>query len=260
VRIIERCEHKYQIDSPKLYQVRNQILACRMELDNYSRNGPYYVRSLYFDSDDYHSLYENLGGCWGRIKLRIRSYCEEPSDRISVELKTKRGNHSIKYSTFISYSCYETFIKTRHFPKNNNPVLIEFERLVHLRNFQPKVLIEYNREGLRSQSGSNLRITFDTNIRSAPASELFPKRQTFRTHYTKGAILEIKCMGRQPRWLSQCVQQHGLKWIANSKYVQSISLRPDVLKRSAAQLMMPVQTPKDQRQIQDSRYGTTANI
>ena len=55
MRIIERCEHKYQIDSPKLYQVRNQILTCRMELDNYSRNGPYYVRSLYFDSDDYHS-------------------------------------------------------------------------------------------------------------------------------------------------------------------------------------------------------------
>lgn len=261
MRVIERCEHKYLLETTQLYQVRNHIAACSMELDNFSRDGPYYVRSLYFDTDDYHSVNENLGGFWGRIKLRIRSYSPEPSDRLSVELKTKRGNHSLKYSTFITYSSYQTFMETRHFPPNDNPVLIEFERLVHLRNLRPKVIIEYDRQGLRTERVDNLRITFDTNIRSAAAADLFPERPIFRTHYGRGAILEIKCMGLQPRWLSSCVQQYGLKWVANSKYMQSIALaRPDLVKPSAALLRMPMGVSAQQRIYVSGSYESTTHF
>jgi len=241
VRVTQRYEHKYRLDTTKIYQVRNQILASGLERDYYSQEQPYFVRSLYFDTDNYHSFLENRGGFFSRVKLRIRSYSPTPADPLSVEIKTKIGNQSLKYSTFIAHGWYDTFMETKHFPVNDNPVLIEFERLVHLLALKPKVIIEYEREGLRTGRAANLRITIDREIRSAAADELFPEAPSFRTHYGKGAILEIKCSGKQPRWLSQCVQEHGLQWVANSKYVQSIGLsRPDLVTGSASLLRMPV--------------------
>ncbi len=241
MRITQRYEHKYRLETPQVYQVRSQILASGLDRDYYSKEQPYFVRSLYFDTDDYRSFYENRDGFLNRVKLRIRSYSPIPADPLSVELKTKSGDLSVKYSAFISYDWYCTFMETRHFPANDSPVLIEFERLLHLLALKPKVIIEYEREGLRSSHAANLRITIDREIRSAAAAELFPRAPSFRVHYGKGALLEIKCSGKQPRWLSQCVREHGLKWVANSKYVQSIALsRPDVAAGCAGLLRMPV--------------------
>ncbi len=236
-----RYETKYRLSYPKLFQVRNDIAVSQMELDYYSREHPYLVRSLYFDSNDYRAYYENLGGFWGRTKLRIRSYSEEPSDILSVELKTKFGNKSIKYSTFIPFVWYQEFMGTGHFPQNNDLVLNEFERLVHLRMLKPKVLIQYQREGFRSKTSSSLRITFDSQVKSVSASELFPVKPIFRYHRRGEVILEIKCLPKQPLWVNRCAKKHGLKWVANSKYVQSIELsRPDVVTAAAKYREMPL--------------------
>jgi len=241
VRKTIRYETKYRLSYPQLSQVRNDIAVSQMQLDYYSREHSYLVRSLYFDSDDYHAYYENLSGSWGRIKLRIRSYSEEPSDNLSVELKTKFGNKSIKYSTFIPFVWYQEFMDTGHFPKNNNPVLIEFERLVYLRMLKPKVLIQYQREGFRSETSPSLRITFDSQVKSVDASDLFPAKPIFRNHRRGEVILEIKCLPKQPLWVNRCVKKHGLKWVANSKYVQSIELsRPDVVTAAADYRGMPL--------------------
>ena len=132
MRITQRYEHKYRLETPQVYQVRSQILASGLDRDYYSKEQPYFVRSLYFDTDDYHSFYENRDGFLNRVKLRIRSYSPIPADPLSVELKTKSGDLSVKYSAFISYDWYCTFMETRHFPANDSPVLIEFERLLHL--------------------------------------------------------------------------------------------------------------------------------
>jgi len=255
VRITQRYEHKYWLDTAKAYQVRSQILASGLEYDYYSQERPYFVRSLYFDTDTYHSFFENRGGFLNRVKLRIRSYSPVPGDPLSVELKTKTGNQSIKYSTFIPYDWYCAFMETKHFPHSDDPVLIEFERLVHLFALKPKVIIEYEREGLRSSRTSNLRITIDKAIRSAAAAELYPKAPAFRVHYGKGEILEIKLSGRQPRWLSLCVQEQGLQWVANSKYAQSVGLcQPDVLVSSTSPLRLPVGAPAA---AADTGLGTT---
>ncbi|HKM16771.1 MAG: polyphosphate polymerase domain-containing protein [Firmicutes bacterium] len=260
MRVTQRYEYKYRLDTAKIYPVRYQILASGLERDYYSKERPYFVRSLYFDTDDYHSLFENRGGLCSRVKLRIRSYSPIPADPLSVELKTKAGNFSLKYSTFISCAWYETFMETGHFPANDDPVLIEFERLVHLLALKPKVIIEYEREGLRPRRASNLRITIDRGIRSAAAGELFPAAPAFRVHYGRGVILEIKSLGKQPRWLNQCVREHGLRWVANSKYVQSIALsRPDVIAGSSSLLRMPVGGLAADARIGLGKFRTTSN-
>lgn len=214
---------KYRVTPHSYYQLISELKASQMEPDYYSRKKPYVVRSLYFDSIDYAAYQENENGCRSRIKLRIRSYSEEPSDSLSVEIKAKEGSKTIKYSTFITYSWYLHFMEHYHFPKNNDPVLIEFERLVHLKMWRPKVLIQYRRDGYRSKTSPDLRITFDHKVCSTNVQELFPKEQFFRDHNPYAIILEIKYLKEQPEWLSSFVHRHGLKWVANSKYAQSIT-------------------------------------
>ena len=70
MRITKRHEYKYHLQLAQIYQVRNEILGLDMELDEYSRDTGYVVRSLYFDTEDYRICQDNMGGLWGRVKLR----------------------------------------------------------------------------------------------------------------------------------------------------------------------------------------------
>lgn len=207
-----------------------------MEADIHSREQAYLVRSLYFDDGDYQAYRDNLAGAWGRVKLRIRTYLPYPNDRLSVELKSKKGGLTIKHSTFISFAWYEHFMTDYRFPVNNNPVLIEFERQVLLNNLRPKVIVQYHRHGFRSRRSGDLRITFDHGVCSMWSKELFPANCFFRQHMPGNVVLEIKHTGRQPLWVRDLVQKQGLHWIANSKYAQSIErARPDVFYPALAQ-------------------------
>ncbi len=232
-----RFELKYHIPFQQYLAIRNALVPY-MKQDEYTQpSGRYIVRSLYYDSDDYQAYYEKIGGDYGRIKLRIRSYSDKASEAglLKVELKTKFGTSMEKYSTFVTREDYEYFLAKNHWPKTSDQVLMEFERLYHLRALKPKVLLDYRREGYNCRDGSSLRLTFDHQVKSASSSSLFPDPVFFRNHYGHSTIiLEIKCQGKQPAWLAAIVRQQGLRFIANSKYVQAIEIsRPDVINCTA---------------------------
>lgn len=232
-----RFELKYRI-SPQQYNCVKNALLPYMKLDNYTRvspSGSYLVRSLYFDTFDFKAYHEKMGGDFGRIKIRVRSYTDQESGDLPlrVELKTRRGSAMEKFSTFIPAWSFSEFLKTWHWPDNinkNDPVLVEFERLLHLRTLRPKILVAYQREGFASRSREDLRITLDHHVRSASASTLFPQSPFFRDHHRYTTILEIKCRNQRPAWLTELVKRHSLKVVANSKYTQGIeAVRPDVV-------------------------------
>lgn len=232
-----RFELKYRI-SPWQYNCVKNALQPYMQLDDYTLVSPsdgYLVRSLYFDTFDYKAYHEKMGGDFGRIKIRVRSYTDLESENLPlrVELKTRRGSAMEKFSTFIPAQAFAEFLKTWHWPESidrNDPVLMEFERLLHLRALRPKILVTYQREGFTSRSREDLRITFDHHVRSASASSLFPQNPFFRDHHRHVTILEIKCRNQRPVWLTEIVKRHNLKVVANSKYTQGIEVvRPDVV-------------------------------
>lgn len=206
-----------------------------MQLDPFTsataENG-YLVRSLYFDTPDYQAYFEKISGDCNRVKFRIRTYTKDIEDNptIRVELKVRKGVMMEKHGYFVTASQYQEFMNGWHWPLENNPVLDEFERNLHLKHLQPKILVEYFREGFQSRSREDIRITFDHQVRSASSISLFPKKVFFRLHHPHTIILEIKHYEKQPGWLRNIVQQHGLKIIANSKYAQGIEVaRPDLV-------------------------------
>lgn len=232
-----RFEYKYRLSPAQYYQVRAAIRPY-MKPDNYTLAAPrqqYMVRSLYFDSADLRAYQEKVDGDCDRIKLRIRTYASALRDNpdIRVEMKARKGMSMEKHGSFISPAQYETFMRSRHFPSNTDPVLIEFERYVHLKDLNPLIIVEYRREGFTARAQQGLRMTFDHQVKSACSSTLFPEAPIFRAHQRGIIIFEIKCDKSQPHWMRQLVQTHGLRIMANSKFVQGIEVaRPELVRPS----------------------------
>ena len=221
-----RFELKYQLTYFQYLKLRNAIQPY-MTMDNFTSNQPanrYQVRSLYFDTYDYHSFHQKMSGDCDREKFRLRTYPygEEYLKYVRVELKMRQGNLSIKKSVFVSFDEYCHFMKKRHWKSFNDPITREFERKLLTQHLQPMVLVEYDREGYQTRLKSNLRITFDHRIRSSHAHSLFPDKTFYRYLYPRQVVLEIKFNGSLPLWLENLTRQHGLKVIANSKFTQSI--------------------------------------
>ncbi len=230
-----RFESKYKISRFQYHRVKNALMPF-MQLDPFSIAAPehrYLVRSIYFDTPDYQAYYEKINGNCNRVKFRIRTYSDtlENDPRIRVELKVRKGVIMEKFGYFVTSSQYQEFMNQWHWSMDHNPVLEEVERNFHLKQLQPKVLVEYYREGFQSRSRDDIRITFDHKVRSASAKSLFPDQKVFfRAHHPQSIILEIKHYEKQPYWLRKLAQDHGLKIIANSKYSQGVEVAcPEVV-------------------------------
>jgi len=228
-----RFELKYKLPIQRYHEIRNAMVP-HMEPDEFTMDkNEYLVRSLYFDTHHYQAYHEKINGDFGRIKIRVRAYTDQKSmdAPLRVELKTRRGAAMEKFSSFVPYYAYDEFMRTGHWPETEeSPVLTEFARLYHLRTLRPKLLVQYLREGLVSRRREDLRITFDREVSSCSADEIFPDHSFFRKHHPETLILEIKCKQEQPRWLTSLIRDHGLKVMANSKYTQGVEFsRPDVV-------------------------------
>lgn len=223
---IWRVETKYRLSLRKYFALRNAIIPY-MKPDMYTQRTAtrkYLVRSLYFDTQDYCIYREKVNGNSDRIKLRIRTYGTKAEDNpdIRIELKVRKSNLMEKYGTFVSMKDYQNFIESDHWSDNQDPVLIEFERLVHHWTLQPKTLVQYLREGFQSREKDDVRVTFDHHIASAPANELYPQKISWRRQYEQQVVLEIKHHHKIPSWMLNLIQSYDLKVVANSKFTSSI--------------------------------------
>lgn len=230
-----RVELKYRLN---LFQYQKLRIAIQpyMKTDDFTRTAPekkYLVRSLYFDTYNYSLNYKKISGKSDRVNFRLRTYSEEMNDHgsIRVEIKARNANMIEKYGVFVSNTDYCYFMQHGHWINHVNPILVEFERYLHLRNLRPKVLIGFYREAYEDRMKENLRITFDHKVCSAHADTLFPSIPLFfREHYPLEIVMEIKFKSAQPLWLKKIVLDHGMKLISNSKFSQGIQLaRQDLI-------------------------------
>jgi len=221
-----RFELKYRLTYFQYLKMRNAIQPY-MVLDPYTNaqaEKRYLVRSLYFDTFDYRSFHQKMSGDSDRAKFRFRTYPlgSEYLQYVRVELKLREGNYSIKKSVFVSIDEYRHFMRTRHWLEIDDPITTGFERQMLRQSLQPMVLVEYDREGYQPRLKSNLRVTFDHQVRACHARDLFPKDNIYRFLYPRSVVLEIKFNDTLPNWLEALIKAQGLKIIANSKFSQSI--------------------------------------
>ncbi len=95
-----RHELKYFINAAEVQALRMRLFPV-MEMDSHCKNGPYAIRSLYFDDIYDTAWYEKDSGVMNRDKYRIRIYRYSDAE-IFLERKRKMGDLIQKSSVRIT--------------------------------------------------------------------------------------------------------------------------------------------------------------
>jgi SPX domain protein involved in polyphosphate accumulation len=235
-----RLEYKYLVPLSLMDRLRADLLKY-LDHDGYALKRPnreYTVRSIYLDTHGYRCYYEKLDGLHTRRKYRIRGY-NRPEDNHQIFFEIKH-----KYDNFISKSRAGFYFKDLHEILQNNkntPSLLEkeaddyeyFYYHYQMRRLEPKVLVVYDREPFECKFGSQLRITFDKNLRSKSVDnylQLFDDDKLLDV-YRREFVFEVKFFQVLPQWINRVLGKYDLTRLAVSKYTSSIERQgPAVLR------------------------------
>lgn len=215
--VFKRYEIKYMITPEQKAKVL-EAMKPYMKPDNYGRTA---IRNIYYDTDTYLLIRRSIEKPIYKEKLRIRSYGRaEPDSTVFVELK-KKYKHVV-YKRRISLpekEAMEWLSCEKHCRKHTQiseevDYFLEYYKTLH-----PTVFLSYEREAFYANDGSGFRVTFDDNI-LCRQEDLSLRAEIYGTPilpYGK-TLMEIKCSGGIPLWMTRVLSEEHIYKTSFSKY------------------------------------------
>ena len=215
--VFKRYELKYMLT----LEQKAKVLAAMepyMKLDKYGRTT---IRNIYYDTDTYLLIRRSIEKPAYKEKLRIRSYSRANRDStVFVELKKKYK--SVVYKRRISLpeeEAMEWITGERHCHKhtqiaNEIDYFLDYYKTLH-----PAVFLSYEREAFYARDGSDFRVTFDDNI-LCRQEDLSLESEVYGTPILPEgkALMEIKCSGGIPLWMTEVLSREKIYKTSFSKY------------------------------------------
>lgn len=226
---LARHEWKYILNEARAAQVL-QTFGPYLQQDSFARrnHGRYRIVSLYADSADLALHRATIEGGRDRFKLRIRSYSDDPTAPVFLEIKHRNNAVIAKARCKVPKTILGQVFNGTSVAANtelSDPVVHDefIERLTLLRG-RPMVLVRYTREAHVGLTDSKVRVTFDRNIASAAPTgpEVRFDGNNWRAVPGGGVLLEIKYSGLCPGWIADGIQRLGLRRTSFSKYSKSV--------------------------------------
>ena len=215
--VFKRYELKYMLTTEQ----KERVLAAMksyMKLDQYGRTT---IRNLYFDTDTYLLIRRSMEKPIYKEKLRIRSYHKADADSIVfVELK-KKCKHVV-YKRRISLPEAEAvkWLSGEKHTDKHTQISNEIDYFMeHYATLHPTVFLSYEREAYYAKDGSDFRVTFDDNI-LCRQEDLSLRSEAYGTPILpEGKVLmEIKCSGGIPLWMTEVLSKEKIYKTSFSKY------------------------------------------
>lgn len=216
--IFERVESKYVLTRRQYEEVMNRI-GSRLVPNMFPHSE---ITSIYFDTDDYRLIRTSLEKPAYKEKLRLRSYgIRNDQTAVFMEIKKKYNGVTYKRRQDMTYRDSTDYILFDKMPCDSQ-IMKEID---YLRNkdkqLNPKVLISYSRDSWDGKDGSDLRITFDSNIRfSLNNLLLINKKPENRLTDDNTIVMEIKTITAMPLWLTNILDEMNIYPSNFSKYGQ----------------------------------------
>lgn len=213
---VRRYEEKYLL-SPAQAEVLRGLLDSVLPQDRYSAAGPYYIRSLYFDTQEDGDYRDKLLGVSERKKLRLRLY-DPGASAVKLEIKAKRARNSHKQSVILPRAAALALVDG-----DPGPLLAEGAAaraayaLYQGENRAPAVLIDYERTAWVFPVGRT-RITLDEHLRAAKSDDLFGENVPMVGLLGGRVILEIKYDQPLPGWIKRVLSTVPGTLLSISKY------------------------------------------
>jgi len=104
-------------------------------------------------------------------------------------------------------------------PKSNIQIFKEIDYCFEKYHLKPSIYISYERYSYSGKDDKDFRITFDTNILSRDY-DLNLEKGDYGTNLidNNSFLMEIKCIGSMPIWLSHILAEMKIYPISFSKY------------------------------------------
>ncbi len=215
--IFKRYELKYMLTVEQKEKVV-EAMKPYMKLDKYGRTT---IRNIYYDTDTYLLIRRSIEKPAYKEKLRIRSYRQaEPGSTVFVELK-KKYKHVV-YKRRISLpeeEAIEWIGRENHCHKHTQISEEVDYFLDYYKTLHPAVFLSYEREAYYSNDGSDFRVTFDDTI-LCRQEDLSLESEVYGTPILpEGQVLmEIKCSGGIPLWMTNVLSREHIYKTSFSKY------------------------------------------
>ncbi|MED5018321.1 polyphosphate polymerase domain-containing protein [Paenibacillus chibensis] len=224
IEVFNRYENKYLMDTKAFYNIYNDLMAY-MEPDEHNKDDKFYtISNLYYDTEHHSLIRTSLAKPKYREKLRIRSYGVPGSDaKVYLELKKKVFGLVNKRRTSLRLGEAYEFVRTGEAPTYrkgmNQQVIREIEYFLSRYELQPMVYLAYDRIALFCMGNRDLRITFDTNIRSRRYDLTLEAGDHGEQLMERGQwLMEVKAEKTVPVWLSKMLSEHQMYRTSFSKY------------------------------------------
>ena len=189
-----------------------------MKLDKYGRTT---IRNLYYDTDTYLLIRRSIEKPTYKEKLRIRSY-DQATDDSSVFVELKKKYKHVVYKRRVSLPNQEAvaWLSGDIHTEKQTQIMNEIDYFMKFYgSLHPAVFLSYEREAYYSKDGTDFRVTFDDNI-LCRQEELSLKSDVYGTSILpEGVVLmEIKCNGGIPLWMTEILSKEKIYKTSFSKY------------------------------------------
>ncbi len=183
--------------------------------------GVHTVCSIYYDTDNFDLIRRSLESPAYKEKFRLRSYgVPQPEGMIFAEIKKKYDGVVYKRRVDGSAGQIAAFVRDEEELDGEDPqIQREIRWFLHQYQPAPKVFIGCERVAMLGKTESELRVTFDWNLRwrgdrldlckGSDGRPLLPENQI---------VMEIKTPDTIPLWLVEALSEQEIYAAGFSKY------------------------------------------
>lgn len=215
--VFKRYELKYLLTLEQKARILAAI-APYMKLDKYGRVT---IRNLYFDTDTYLLIRRSIEKPAYKEKLRVRSYCQANADSaVFVELKKKYKHVVYKRRLSLPETAAMKWLSGEEQTDQHTQIANEIDYFLdHYGSLHPTVFLSYEREAYYANDGTNFRVTFDDTI-LCRQEDLSLRSDVYGTRILpeENVLMEIKCSGGIPLWMTALLSKEKIYKTSFSKY------------------------------------------
>lgn len=211
----KRVEKKYLLTEEEKDELFERIKPY-IEKDKFYEST---IGNIYFDNKNNDLIIKSIEKPLFKEKIRVRCYgTPNNNDAVFLEIKSKYKGVVGKRRIKMTLNKFYDFIENGQYDKNNQ---IMKEIVYHFNYYKlyPKIYIAYDRKSFRGIEDHNLRITFDSNLRSRRDNLKLESGSYGESYFeTPHYIMEIKTLGSLPLWFNKILTELKIFPKSFSKY------------------------------------------
>lgn len=213
-KIFRRVEEKYII-------TKDQYEELLKRIDSYIEKDEYYestICNVYFDTTSNDLIIRSIEKPVYKMKIRLRSYgIPKKKDDVFLEVKLKHKDIVGKRRVKLKLNEFYNYLNKGSYDSNNQ-IMKELDYFFQYYQLQPSYYLAYDRKSYRGKEKNELRITFDTNLRSRKEDLRLELGDAGKRYFKEEIyIMEIKTLDAIPLWLVRNLSELQIYPISFSK-------------------------------------------